>query len=79
MKTFTVAAVMLAMLAVPAHAQARRPQGGEDKKVDQKKLQEKQQADDKAYKAALERIPDSKEKYDPWSITKPAEPAKKPK
>ncbi len=79
MKTFTVAAVMLALLAVPAHAQARRPAGGDDKKVDQKKLQEKQQADDKAYKAALERIPDSKEKYDPWSIAKPAEPAKKPK
>ena len=69
MKTFTVAAVMLALLAVPAHAQARRPAGGDDKKVDQKKLQEKQQADDKAYKA----------KYDPWSIAKPAEPAKKPK
>jgi hypothetical protein len=79
MKTFTVAAVMLALLAVPAHAQARRPQGGDDKKVDQKKLHEKQQADDKAYKAALERIPDSKEKYDPWSITKPADPAKKPR
>jgi hypothetical protein len=57
----------------------KRPQGGDDKKVDQKKVQEKQQADDKAYKAALERIPDSKEKYDPWSITKPADPAKKPK
>jgi hypothetical protein len=76
MKTFTVAAVMLALLAMPAHAQARRPQGGEDKKADQKK---QQQVDEKAYKAALERIPDSKEKYDPWSITKPAEPAKKPK
>jgi hypothetical protein len=79
MRTLTVATVMLALLAVPAYAQARRPQGGDDKKVDQKTLHEKQQADDKAYKAALERIPDSKEKYDPWSITKPAEPAKKPK
>jgi hypothetical protein len=79
MKTFTVAALMLALLAMPVHAQARRPPGGDDKKVDQKKVQEKQQADDKAYKAALERIPDSKEKYDPWSITKPADPAKKPK
>jgi hypothetical protein len=79
MKTFTVAALMLALLAMPAHAQARRPHGGDDKQVDQKKLQEKRQADDKAYKAALERIPDSKEKYDPWSITKPADPAKKPK
>jgi hypothetical protein len=35
--------------------------------------------DEKAYKAALERIPDSKEKYDPWGVARPAEPAKKPK
>jgi len=35
--------------------------------------------DEKAYKAALDRIPEPKEKYDPWSIGKPAEPAKKPK
>jgi hypothetical protein len=74
MKTLTIMAVILALLAMPAHAQARRP-GGEGKKTDQ----QKPVVDDKAYKAALERIPDSKEKYDPWSITKPAEPAKKPK
>jgi hypothetical protein len=74
MKTLTITAVILALLAMPAHAQARRP-GGEAKKTDQ----QKPEVDDKAYKAALERIPESKEKYDPWSITKPAEPAKKPK
>jgi len=74
MKTFTIAAVILAVLAAPAHAQARRPQGDDKKKTDQRPA-----VDEKAYKAALERIPDSKEKYDPWSITKPADPAKKPK
>jgi hypothetical protein len=74
MKTITITAVILALLAMPAHAQTRRP-GGEAKKTDQ----QKPVVDDKAYKAALERIPDSKEKYDPWSITKPAEPAKKSK
>jgi len=74
MKTLTVAAFILALLAMPAHAQARRP-GGEEKKAGP----QKPAVDEKAYKAALERIPDSKEKYDPWSITKPAEPAKKPK
>jgi hypothetical protein len=79
MKTFTVAAIILGLLAMPAHGQARRPPGGEDKKVDQKKLQEKQQADDQAYKAALERIPESKEKYDPWGVARPAEPGKKAK
>ena len=36
----------------------------------------KPKVDDKAYKAALERIPEPKEKYDPWGVTKPADPAK---
>jgi hypothetical protein len=76
MKTLMVAAAMLALVAMPAHAQmgGRRHQG-DDKKTDQpaKKI------DEKAYKAALERIPDPKEKYDPWGVARPAEPAKSPK
>ena len=74
MKTFTVAVTLLALIAVPAHAQmgGKRPQG-EDKKAEQKKPQ----IDEKAYKAALERIPEPKEKYDPWGIARPAEPARK--
>ena len=70
MKTFTIAAVMLALLAMPAHAQmgGKRPRGGDDdKKTDQKKPK----VDDKAYKAALERIPEPKEKYDPWGVARP--------
>jgi hypothetical protein len=74
MRTFTIAAVVLALLAAPAHAQARRPQG-EQKKTDQKS----QKVDEKAYKAALERIPEPKEKYDPWGVARPTEPARKPK
>ncbi|HEV7635968.1 MAG TPA: hypothetical protein VGO54_11095 [Bradyrhizobium sp.] len=75
MKSFTIAAVMLALVAVPAQAQkGKRPQGDE-KKTEEKKTQ----IDEKAYKAALERIPEPKEKYDPWSVARPAEPAKKPK
>jgi hypothetical protein len=76
MKTLIVAAATLALIAVPAHAQmgGKRHQG-DDKKTDTptKKI------DEKAYKAALERIPDPKEKYDPWGVARPAEPAKKPK
>ena len=76
MKTFTVAmaAAMTALLAMPAHAQANRPKE-ESRKVEEKKPV----VDEKAYKAALERIPDSKEKYDPWGGARPAEPAKKSK
>lgn len=74
MKNITVAAVILALIATPALAQGRRGQGGQDKQTEKKP-----QIDEKAYKAALDRIPEPKEKYDPWGMTKPADPAKKPK
>ncbi|MGY3691147.1 hypothetical protein ACVIGA_001227 [Bradyrhizobium sp. USDA 3240] len=75
MKSFTVAAVILALIATPTLAQGRRGGGGDDKKTEKKP-----QIDEKAYKAALDRIPEPKEKYDPWGVTKPAaDPAKKPK
>jgi hypothetical protein len=78
MRTFTIATVMLALVATPAYAQmgGKRPRGSDDdKKTDQKKSK----VDDAAYKAALERIPEPKEKYDPWGVARPAEPAKKTK
>jgi hypothetical protein len=76
MKIFTVAAALLALIAVPAYAQVggKRHQG-DDKKTEQKKPE----VDEKAYKAALERIPEPKQKYDPWGIARPAEPAKQTK
>jgi hypothetical protein len=76
MKTFAVALAALALIVVPAHAQmgGKRPRG-EDTKTEQKKPQ----VDDKAYKAALERIPEPKEKYDPWGVARPNEGSKKPK
>jgi hypothetical protein len=78
MKTFTMAAVMLALIAAPSHAQmggGKRNHGDDNRKTDQKKPQ----IDEKAYKAALERIPEPKEKYDPWGVARPADTAKKPK
>jgi hypothetical protein len=76
MKTFTVAAVLLALIAMPAQAQM----GGKRHKGDDSKTETKKpQVDDKAYKAALERIPEPKEKYDPWGVARPADPANKPK
>jgi hypothetical protein len=73
MKRFTIAAVILALVATPALAQGRRGQQKEDKAA------EKPKVDEKAYKAALDRIPTPKEKYDPWGVTKTADPASKPK
>jgi hypothetical protein len=75
MKTFTIAAFILALLAMPVHAQGRR-QGGDEPRA---KQEIKPKVDEKAYKAALEKIPEPKEKYDPWGVARPAEPAKKSK
>jgi hypothetical protein len=73
MKTFVMAVAMLALIAMPAYAQkhgsvAPGSTAGPPKTVDEK-----------AYKAALDRIPDPKEKYDPWGVARPADAAKKPK
>lgn len=78
MKALTIVAATLALMVMPAQAQMGGKGGrqGGDNKPDQSATKK---VDEKAYKAALERIPDPKEKYDPWGVTKPADPQKKPK
>ena len=75
MRILAIAVAALALLAAPADAQMgkRRP-GDDSKKTEEKKAK----VDDKAYQEALKRIPDSKEKYDPWAVTKPSDADKKP-
>jgi hypothetical protein len=77
MKALTIAAVALALLAAPAHAQLnnKRHAGDGQKKADPGRPK----VDEKAYKAALERIPEPKEKYDPWAVARPGDAAKKSK
>jgi len=79
MRSVAIAATVLAIAVVvfvPVRAQmgggggGRHHQGGNDTKSDQKKPQ----VDEKAYKAALDRIPEPKEKYDPWGGARPASP-----
>jgi len=77
MKMLTIAAAILSLMALPAQAQVSGKRHATDAQAD--KNDKKPQVDEKAYKAALERIPEPKEKYDPWGITKPADTAKKPK
>jgi uncharacterized membrane protein YkoI len=81
MKTFTVvmAAVALGLLAAPAAAQMGGKHGKADDSKTDAKDPKKAAADEKAYKAALQRIPDPKEKYDPWGGVVPADSSKKPK
>jgi hypothetical protein len=76
MKTLTIAAVLLGLIALPAHAQMNGKRHQNDEKAADPK---KPKVDEKAYKAALEKIPDSKEKYDPWGVARPTDPVKKPK
>jgi hypothetical protein len=74
MKTLMVAAAMLALIAMPAHAQMG---GGKRQHQDDKKTDKPDnKVDEKAYKAALQRIPEPKQKYDPWGVARPAESAK---
>ncbi len=76
MKKFLVAMVIL-VLAVPAHAQMG---GGRRHQDDSGKTEPKKSVvDEKAYKAALDKIPEPKEKYDPWGAARPTDPARKPK
>lgn len=76
MRILVIASAVLALTAASAEAQGRgrgQPNEGGQKADNRPKV------DEKAYKAALERIPEPKEKYDPWSGARPAEPAKKSK
>ncbi len=71
-------AVLVWLVAWPAQAQmggGRRSRGGDQRSSELKKPQ----IDEGAYKAALERIPEPKEKYDPWSGARPSQPDKKQK
>ena len=71
MRTLTVGIVAVALAVMPAHAQMKRPRG-DDKKTEEKKPK----VDEKAYNEALKRIPEPKEKYDPWGGARPSD--KKP-
>jgi hypothetical protein len=77
MRAFTIAAIALALLAAPASAQlnSKRHAGDAEKKADPGRPK----VDEKAYKAALEKIPEPKEKYDPWGVARSADGAKKSK
>jgi hypothetical protein len=75
MRTFVAALAALALIVAPAQAQM----GGRRHQGDDTKGEKKPQVDEKAYKAALERIPEPKAKYDPWGVARPADATNKPK
>jgi len=72
MRTLTIAAALLALLVLPAEAQmggGRHNRGDDNAKAADKKPK----VDEKAYKEALKRIPEPKEKYDPWGGARPSD------
>jgi len=72
--------MVTAVLALTAaSAQAQMGGGRRHSNENGHKADNTPKVDEKAYKAALERIPEPKDKYDPWSGARPNEPAKKPK
>ena len=74
MATLAVAATLVSGLAVPAYSQSvqNRRSGGPSTPPPAEKHPP---VDEKAYKAALDRIPEPTRKYDPWGIARPGEPA----
>jgi hypothetical protein len=78
--TMVMAAVTLGLLAMPAAAQFGGKRGGpQEEKQPDPRAAKRSAAEERAYKAALEKIPDPKEKYDPWGGVVPADSGKKPK
>jgi hypothetical protein len=74
-KTLIVAAAVISF-ALPAYPQGFGKRGGGPSTPP---VEKHPPVDEKAYKAALERIPTPDQKYDPWGIARPAEPTKTPK
>ena len=79
MKTLAVVAVLFAALAMPAEAQMGGGRIGRGAGDNTKTEDKTPKVDDKAYKDALKRIPEPKEKYDPWGGARPAATDKKTK
>jgi hypothetical protein len=66
------AATIVSALVVPAYSQALGKKGGG---YAGPPVENHPKVDEKAYKAALDRIPTPDKKYDPWGIARPSEPA----
>jgi hypothetical protein len=71
-KTLIGAAMVISALSLPAYSQGYGKKGGGGGPP----VENHPKVDEKAYKAALDRIPVPDEKYDPWGVARPSEPAK---
>jgi hypothetical protein len=76
MRTLAIAMAVLALLAVPVQAQMGGGKRGQ-KSDNTNAADKKPKVNDKAYQEALKRIPEPKQKYDPWAVTKTPDADKK--
>ena len=79
MRILVIAGVVAVLALTATSAQAQMGGGRRQPNEAGAKADNKPKVDEKAYKAALDRIPEPKEKYDPWSGARPSEAAKKSK
>ena len=71
MRSWLAVAAMVVLIAAPAQAQMGG--GGRNRGGEKAAEPKKPQVDEKAYKAALDRVPEPKEKYDPWGGARPVQ------
>jgi hypothetical protein len=71
-RTLVAVSTVISLLVLPANSQGLGKKGGGYRGPP---VEDHPKVDEKAYKAALERIPTPDRKYDPWSVARPAEPA----
>lgn len=69
-----VVAAIISLTTLPAYSQGLSKKSGRGGPP----TESRPKIDEKAYKAALDRIPTPKKGYDPWGQVRPAEPAKTP-
>jgi hypothetical protein len=72
-KTLVVAGTVVSLLTLPAYSQGLGKKGGG---YAGPPVENRPKVDEKAYKAALDRIPEPNTKYDPWGIARPPQSAK---
>jgi hypothetical protein len=74
-KAIRIALIVAAtsLLSLPVYSQGLGKKGGRSGPAESRP-----KIDEKAYKAALDRIPTPKKGYDPWGQMRPSEPVKTP-
>ena len=80
MKSVATVGMMLALTALTAVPAQAQMMGGRGKNTSDLRRDDpkKPVVDEKAYKSALDRIPEPKEKYDPWGVARPQPATKSP-